>query len=190
MNHDPFNFWKSQETEANFSSPGACQSRASQFEKVVKRRNRMEFAAGAFVIFAFTVVAAFFGSVGEWAIVVSVAMIIAAAIFVIARLHFYGSVERRNIDQSCRDYLREQLVRQRDLLRGVPKWYLAPFVPGLVGFYVATAARVAELKGWSAAVEDSWFVVVAWISVFGFAAWYNLQAARKLDRQITALDMV
>ena len=73
---------------------------------------------------------------------------------------------------------RSELVRQRDLLRSVPRWYLGPFVPGLVLTLVGL---------WLANPGGSWRVGLgaAFVAlVFAGVAWLNFRGARKLDEQI------
>ena len=188
MTQDPFNFWTRENSDANFSEPGACRARSTRFEKSIRRRNLLEYAAGALVVVVFGALAVFFAGEGEWALSATVAMTVAAAISVVSKLHRDGSAQSRSPEASCKDHLRSQLVRQRDLLRGVPTWYLAPFVPGLVGFYLVVTANVAEVQGWAAALEGVWFKFVATAAFFIFVGWLNLHTARKLDREIAALD--
>ena len=189
MTDNPFNFWTSEQATANFSEPGVCQARTTRFERSIRCRNLLEYAAAALVVVAFGALGVFFASEGMWALAATVAMTVAAAIFVVAKLHRDGSNQTRLPEASCRDHLRSQLVRQRDLLRGVPKWYLAPFVPGLLGFYFFVTANVAELHGWQVAIEGVWFKLAATAGFFVFVGWLNLHAARRLDREIAALDM-
>lgn len=188
MTDKPFSFWTSQNTAASFSEPGACQARATAFEKKIRRRNVIEYAAGGLVIVLFGAMAVMAASVGEWLFAAAGLAIGIAAIFVIAKLHRDGSAQPRVPEQTCREHLRAQLVRQRDLLRSVPKWYLAPFVPGLLGFYLVVTAKVAEVQGWTVAIDGVWLKVTGTAAFFVFVGWLNLYAAKKIDREIGALD--
>ena len=188
MTHDPFDFWTHDQNTANFSDPAACQTRATRFEKGIRRRNLLEYVAAALVIGVFASLGLFFANVGEWGFVAAVSMTVAGAIFVVTKLHRDGSSLARAPEASCRDHLRSQLVRQRDLLRGVPKWYLAPFVPGIAGFYFIVTAKLAEARGWEVALDGVWANLAATLAFFVFVGWLNLHAARKLDREIAALD--
>ena len=188
MTDNPFNFWTREHSGANFSEPGACQARSTRFERSIRRRNLLEYAAAALVVVVFGALGVFYASIKEWGLVVTVTMTVAAAIFVVTKLHRDGSNQARSPEANCREHLRSQLVRQRDLLRGVPRWYLAPFVPGLLGFYFIVTANVAELHGWQIALEGAWFQLAATAAFFVFVAWLNLHSARRLDREIAALD--
>ena len=188
MTHTPFSFWTDQNSTASFSEPGACQTRATAFENTIRRRNTVEYLAGAFVVVIFAAMAFFFASQGQWLIAATSIATLFAALFVVFKLHRDGSAQKRRPEQTCRDHLREQLVRQRDLLRGVPKWYLAPFIPGMAGFYLVVTANVAANHGWMIAVEGVWLKVVGTAALFVFLAWLNLREARRIDKEIDALD--
>ena len=77
-------------------------------------------------------------------------------------------------------FQRAQLARQRDALRSVWRWYLAPLVPGLVMFlWGVQGGRVGPIE----LVVDGLVVsVLAWV------AWINHRAAARLQREIEALD--
>ena len=182
-------FWTARETDASFSPPMDCEARATAFERKIGRRNSLELIAGAFVVLDFGASAGIFATAGEWVLAVGPVLTVLAALFVIAKLYRDGSIEARRPEDSCVGHLRRQLVRQRDLLRSVPKWYLAPFLPGMLGFYLAFAAKDAAVVGWSAALGHIWVNLAGTAALFVFIAWLNLNTARNLDRQIAALDM-
>ena len=59
---------------------------------------------------------------------------VAAVIFIVYHLHRYGSARVMPAEMgltNCLQFHRGELERQRDLLRSVWKWYLAPLVPGM-----------------------------------------------------------
>ena len=188
MTDNPLSFWTHQNSAASFSEPGACQTRATAFEKTIRRRNAFEYLAGALVVVIFAAMAFFFASEGQWLIAATSCATLFAALFVVAKLHRDGSAQERRPEQNCREHLRNQLVRQRDLLRSVPKWYLAPFIPGLVGFYFVVTWNVAAIHGWTVAVEGVWLKIVGTAAFFVFVAWLNLRAAKQIDKEIGALD--
>lgn len=72
----------------------------------------------------------------------SLAMIAGIAIMA-WNLHRRASSSRRmdatDIAQPCLPFLKAELMRQRDALRSVWKWYLLPLVPGVILFLVGTA---------------------------------------------------
>lgn len=85
-------------------------------------------------------------------------------------------------------FLRGELVRQRDLLRDVWRWYLAPFVPGVVLFLVAIPLE-APLPGasgplWAASAAGAAIVAL----VFCAVSRLNSAGARHLQQEIEGLD--
>ena len=188
MTNDPFSFWTGDHADASFSEAGVCQKRATSFEKAIRRRNLVEYTAAALVIAVFGLTGLFFAKTGEWTMLAAVALTIAGAIFVTAKLHRDGSVQERLPEIACKDHLKAQLIRQRDLLRSVPTWYLLPFVPGILGFYLAVTARMAEHQGWPAALEGVSFKLAATVAFFVLVWWLNHRTARRLDREIEAIN--
>ena len=81
------------------------------------------------------------------------------------------------------EFLRSELVRQRDLLRSVWWWYLAPFVPGLLLILGGVALERPGRWGWLAPG------IVAAVTFVGIGL-LNQRVARKLQRRIDDLDAV
>lgn len=85
-----------------------------------------------------------------------------------------------------RDFHRAELVRQRDALRSVWLWYVAPLVPGMLVFRWGVNANpdpsLPFARGWAADASIAGVVLVVIL--------INLYGARKLQRQIDLLDQV
>ena len=188
MQNDPFQWWTSSQVEAGFTDPDAVRARATKFERTIRRRNLIETAAGVVVIALFAMGMATAASEGEWALVLAGAMVVTGTAFVLWHLHRRGSNLVRYPEEDCRTHLLAQLTRQRDLLREVPRWYLAPLVPGICAIYAITATKVAENRGWETALSGVWQPFVATMAFFVFVAWLNWWAARRLAREISALE--
>jgi hypothetical protein len=77
---------------------------------------------------------------------------------------------------------RNELERQRQLLDGVWRWYLGPFVPPAV---VAVAARFHDRPE---ALWGNVGIATGLVGVFCGVAWLNARAAAKLAREIEHLD--
>jgi hypothetical protein len=124
--------WQSQARDASTISLEQLRERAQRHERVISRRNLREYVAAALVVVWFSVM--------MWAwpstmIRIGSGLSIAAALLVAGLLHRWGSVTPLPADLGLRSAVelhRQQLERQRDLLRAVWAWYLLPFVPGLV----------------------------------------------------------
>ena len=157
-------------------------SKATKFERQIRRRNLLEYGAAVIVVGAFSRLV----WIGQHELVrAGAALIVLATLYVVYRIHRDGSVTAMPEDlalTTCRDFHRGQLVRHRDLLRSIWMWYLLPFVPGLL---VLLIGRAAADPGRASRV-----VMSAMISVLVFLGigWLNQRAARKLDREIEALE--
>ena len=81
-----------------------------------------------------------------------------------------------------------QLTRQRDLLRRVPTWYLAPLLPGICAVYGVTVAKVALFQGWQTALAGVWQPFLVTMAFFVFVGVLNLWAARRLTQEIGAIE--
>jgi len=131
--------WQSQPPSGHAMSIEEVREKARRLERRVARRNRREYVAAVVVVFCY-------GSI-LWLVPFATArvgagLIIAATIFICYRLHVHGSAASLRTDwgmKSSLDFYRAQLERQRDLLHGVWRWCLLPFVPGLVVLLIAYA---------------------------------------------------
>jgi hypothetical protein len=158
---------------------------ASQFQRTIRRRNATEYL-GCGVVAVWASVSAMNADAPGLSRV-GMALLVAGALVVavVLRKRGHAANDQPPLASSTREVLgwhREQLVRQRDLLRDVPVWYIGPFVPGvvlhLVGVVLASPGQGVYV-GLTAAVVVSVFVGVALL---------NLRGARKLDEQIDELD--
>jgi hypothetical protein len=80
-------------------------------------------------------------------------------------------------------FYRDELERQRNLLRRIWRWYLGPMVPGM---------SLLVLYGiWVAPSDRRWFRIAYAVAAAGFfwlVGWFNQRAARRLEGQIEELD--
>jgi len=188
MSLPPFPAWQNAASEASFSDPATCAARASKFERTIRRRNLIEYAAGAFVIVLFTASSAGAAFKGEWLIALSMALTVIGAVIVLLGLRRRASNLDRRPEDPCVLHLRRQYERQFEALRDVPKWYLGPLIPGLVLFYFAVTLGTAEVTGWVEALRGIALPVVATIGLFGVIGLANWIAARSLRRKIEEID--
>ncbi len=172
------NVWQNQPVE-NVPMPlEEIRRKASQFEKVISRRNLREYIAGGAGIVIFTIYLFIFPNpvarTGS-------ALIIAGAACVLFQLYKRATPGTLPADLALTgsiEFHRRELVRQRDLLRSVWLWYIGPFVPGIVVFGIGVTPHHAA---------GSWWNAVPFLSIFGVIMWLNYRAAQKLDRQIAEL---
>jgi hypothetical protein len=171
------NLWQGQPLENLAVALEDIRARASHFERRIGRRNLREGVAGAiamavytFYIWKFTSILARVGS----------AMVIAGVLVVMWRIYHEGRASRLPQElglSASLEFHRQQLVQQRNLLRTVLRWYLAPLIPGLVVFSagILPPFRLAPC-------------LLIFTGLFGWIWWVNQRAAERLERQIAELD--
>ena len=188
MTLPPIPGWQAQAGDAAFSDPATCAVQATKFERQIRRRNWIEYAAGVLVTFLFggTAISAF--AKGELLIGLSAAMIIAGTGLVLWSLHKRASNLDRRPEDRCLDHLRRQYEHQYRALRDVPLWYIGPFIPGLVLFYVAIVASTAEVTGWGSALKAAVTPMSITFGIVALVALANWLGARALKRKIEQLD--
>ena len=155
--------------------------KAQQFEKRIKNRNLREYLGGAVGLAIFTIYFFLFPSPTARA---GSVLIIAGLLCIMIQIYKRASPGKFPVDLPLTDSLdfhRGELVRQRDLLKSVLWWYLAPIVPGLVVFGAGVAPR-------HAAVAGALINAIPLLCIFGAIYWANHRAAHGLDRKIAELD--
>jgi hypothetical protein len=186
--HDIKRIWRAQAVESTLLTVEQIRAKADKFQSAVRRRNRREYAAGIFVIAAF---ASYIWIFRMPLMQLGSLLIIAAAIFIMAWIHFRASANPIPAHLSFMDYMsryREELRRQRSALRTVWLWYLAPFVPGLVLFITGMGRLLEHAPGNR---RPWWLITVvaaAMVGVFGGVWLLNLWGARRLQHQIDELN--
>lgn len=187
-NQDLQDLWKSQQPERIRMSLDQIREKAGKFERKIWCRNAREFIAAAVVI-------AFF-SFELWRMPadlvlakIGFGLIIAGTLYVVWHLHRRGSARTPPAEMGLTngaEFFRRELVRQRDLLKSVWRWYLGPMVPGMVVAMVGMALknpRHMHHYGWRVSAYGA-FVALLFIFIGKLNAW----AARRLQRQIDELD--
>jgi len=175
------NLWQNQNVEPVQMSLEEIRQKAEKFQKRVRNRNLREYVASLVVIGCFGY---YFWKFPDLRL--GSALILAATVYIVYQLHSRG--EAKAVPASlglgtCLEFHRRELERQRDLVRDVWKWYLLPFVPGLVAFLVVPLLRQPPHK-WILAAP---FVVLC--AIFFYGIWrLNLRAADRLQRQIDELN--
>lgn len=179
--------WRAQPTEHKPMTLAEIHQRARKMERKVHRRNLTEYVAGVLVILAFAPVLLRNGS---WMMQGGAALIIVATVMVLRHLHRMASA--RAVPEGGApivDFHRQELVRQRDALRTVGRWYLAPFLPGLA---LVIAGRWFQSHAHGRPIETDHLiilVVAAVMAVFmGFVWALNQWGAKRLQKRIDELD--
>ncbi|MEL7689643.1 hypothetical protein [Citromicrobium bathyomarinum] len=180
--------WHAHAAENAFTQPEDLMNRTSSFERQVRRRNVIEYLAGALVIALTIPMVALFVSIGFTGMALSMALVALGVIIVLWNLRRRASAEVRRPEVECRTHLLAQYRRQADALRKVPLWYIGPLIPGVLAVYATIGLRaVGQVEAWDI-VRNLGIPLAATLAFFGFVIWLNLRAARKLAEQAKALD--
>ncbi len=188
MSHFPIPEWAAHVGDAEFTDPTLVQTRAAKFEKTIKRRNVIEYAAGALCLVGFGVAAAGAFQAAEYLIAGAFAFSSACVLVVLWQLNARGSYRPSPPEESCLAHLRGQYERQYDALRTVPMWYLGPIALGVFSVYAAMIIKFTQVGGLAKALEGTWQPLLGTVAFFGFVWWLNWFAAGKLKAQIDQID--
>jgi hypothetical protein len=187
--HDVKNIWRNQQTEGTIVTLEDIHGRAAKFERRVKSRNIREYVAGAIVIALFGFAA---WRMHGWMIELANVMTIAATLFVTWQLHRRGRA--RNLPDGATAagllaFHREELVRQRDMIRSVWVWYIAPFIPGSVMIFLARYFQM-HTPGIPLAEDHMRIVLGASIAalIMVIIGLLNMWGAARLQNRIDELD--
>jgi hypothetical protein len=186
--------WQDQKLEGKKMALEAIRKKTGKFERAIRNRNLMEYAAAALVVAGFsrTILHAENNFVRAGSV-----LVVAAAIYVVYALYTRGSSQHLPGDaarMTLVQFHRSSLERQRNLLEDIWRWYILPFVPGLLLNMVGFAARDGALLNPHRTLEQARHglnIAAFTLFMFGFfflVAALNKRAARKLQRKINELD--
>jgi hypothetical protein len=162
----------------------AVRKGADKFYRYVKWRNLVEYGAcvivvGGFGSYIFTLphVLQKIGSV----------LVILAVFYIAWQLHRRASAVPPEAAGTMPLLLfaRAQMVRQREALRSIFGWYIAPFLPGLAVFMTGTLLEKRAGVGLGPIDAIGSAVMLA---VFAAVWWLNQLGARRLQRHIDEID--
>ena len=185
---DMRNIWQSQGGPAAPLSLEELRKKGAKFRSRIVWRNVREYVGAAFVVgwFGYCAWAADTG----WRRLGS-ALVVAGAFYLAFELHRRASASAAPGElawRSCADFHRAQLVRQRDALSSVWKWYLGPLVPGLailMGSGCVTAFRHSITAGLLSLIPLGAVALMLW-----FVGRLNRNAAAGIQRQIDKLETI
>ena len=172
--------WKRQAVPAATFTPAELRGKAEVFRRTIRRRNLLEYVAGATAIAGSCFNIWLFGdALTRVASLVSIAGIGT----VLWQLHRRASTQASPEDlgqPGLRSY-RAQLVRQRDAMRSVWLWYILPLLPGYELFIWSRRVAMAMSGG-------GWWIYALMPALGAVVVALNLYGARKLKREIDRLD--
>ncbi len=171
--------WQHQDLEVSAPAPAEIRAGALALQSKVRARNAAELAAAATVVavlgvYAWVWTGLLFRS--------GCALAIAGALMMARHLYRAGSWRGVPVDgASCLAFQRRELARQRDLLRSVGRWYLAPMAPGMILVILGrTHADVISIVA-------STVVLLLCAAAFVRVLKINASAAAKLQLELDAL---
>ena len=178
--------WQCQNVENTPMTLEQIRETARGYRRKIRLRNAVEYVAIAStsVFFAWTI----FLVPNAW-------MRVGAALYILGGWYVAYQLHRRAGAQTapaglalanCMEFYRGELVRQRDFLRAIWRWYLGPFIPGLAWLVVAAgAAHPGRLpRVWPFLAGCALLIAVG----FSLIARMNRKAAGRLQKQIEELD--
>ena len=183
LNNPMQELWQTQPLEGTKMSADAIRLRAGKFERRIARRNLRETIAGVVVIAPFSYFFVMSDAILER---ITWALFIAGVIWVLAVLHLKGApkaVPGNAGSATCVDFFRSELERQRDLVKNVWRWYLAPLVPGMVVYTVGRAIQSPRPAAWAGLLLFDGGVAAAFLFIWKL----NMRAARCLEHTIDEL---
>jgi hypothetical protein len=160
---------------------------ADKFYRLIRLRNRIEFAACLLVVVVFT---AYAFLLPVETVRVGAATVVGGTFVVAWQLHRRASAlvpPDEALAAATLAHQRAQMVRQRDALASVFYWYLLPFMPGLLlmifGAAIEQGFGILGHLRW-----NDWGAVSLTAALFVFVWWLNRRAARKLQKGIEEID--
>lgn len=185
---DPFQtVWANQPKESFTMSIADIRARSMKLQSTVQRRNLLEYVVGGVLIVVFGAAAIF---VPTTLAKLGCGLTAAGVAYVMWQLHALASAaagDEMAATQNWVQFYRRELVRQRDALAGIWRWYLGPLVPGMVVFWLSVGARAtASDPVWPWVITAAGLAFCAF--VFGGIAALNQRAAAQLQAEIDTLD--
>ena len=187
MSHDPVKqAWQASVEIAGAPPLKKVRKDADKFYRTIRRRNVIEYVACAIAVVLF---ASKIFTGPHILHKVGAAMIVAAAIYAPWQLHRRASAVSPDmaLGMPICEFLRGQLVRQRDALRSVLVWYVLPFVPGIILIFAGNGLD-PEIEAAGPPIWQRWLAIAVVLSIFGFVWWINQVVARKLQKRIDEID--
>lgn len=185
---DPKALWKGQDMTPQTLTTELLETRSRQLDARIGKRNRWEHLAGliaGIVTLALGLFVLFSGPLDQPAIMIGSGLLLLTAGAGIAMLQLHrrtgGGTAADGATPILTSY-RAELVRQRDALRSVMAWYVAPFLPGFLLIYGASFITPSGFA-WGALIPAG--ITTAFLAWVYYA---NRKAADCIDGKIRTLD--
>jgi Na+/melibiose symporter-like transporter len=185
---DAASIWRKQQTEDFAVTLANIHEAAQKLQSQIRRRNTREYAAAVAAILVFGL---YLWICPGWMMKTGSALSIVATLFVVWQLHKRGAAQEpaAHYGKPLVEAHRAELMRQRDLLKSVGVWYLAPFVPGTMLMMLGRYFQV-HMPGRTLAWDHQIILMAAIVValVFGIVWLLNVWGAERLQRRIDELD--
>jgi len=181
--------WQKMPTDAVIISADEMRAKAQKFERRIRRRNFIEYGAILFVVAVFSWYATWPKPATPLWPIANILIVLGAlyVAFNLRRLARAASAPPVASVTGLIDFHRAELIRQRNALVTVWRWYLLPVVPGFVLWFVAQ--WVGAPPGAQATVAAGMIMLVLiCIAVFAGIILLNFLGAARLQRMIEDLD--
>ena len=178
--------WQRQTVEPLKMSIDQIRVRARKHERMVRRRNAVEYFAVALVVASF---AYYIWHLHAALMRLGSGLCVAGLIYMAVQLHRRGSAKAVPPEMgllSGIDFHRSELERQRDLLRGSWWWYLGPLLPGMAVLAVGTLIH-SPSPTWRGTMFVVAFCVATALAFLGIRR-LHLKGVKYLQRQIDELN--
>ncbi|GAB5347590.1 hypothetical protein [Alteriqipengyuania sp. 357] len=188
MTDDLRHIWQAESAAQTFTDPEELVRRSTGFERTIRRRNLIEYVAGALLLCLEVPAFVMFVAIGEPMMAGAMVLMALGTLLVLWNQYKRASMQRRRPEEDCRSHLVSQYRRQAEALRTVPLWYIGPLLPGVLGVYGTVVFKaIGEVDAWDILAEMG-PPFGATLAFFGFVIWLNLRAARSLRRQAEELE--
>ena len=187
MNHDPVKqAWQASVEIAGAPPLDEVRAGADKFYRRIWWRNTIEYVACVVVVVAFTIQAFTLPHILQK---IGCVLLVVAAIYAPWQLHRRASAVPPEMAGAMPIYafVRGQLVRQRDALRGIFGWYILPFLPGMALIFIGNGLH-PQTQAAGPAVWVRWLVFAGIFAMTGGVWWLNQVAARRLQKRIDEID--
>lgn len=172
--------WRQQPTSGPTITLADLKKGAGRFQFGIGIRNLVEYVAAVIVVISYSQMLLKFESP---LVKLGCVLIVIATLYVVVQIHVRLSSQKAPADAlgaSFLDYHRAAVLRQIEGHRGVARWYMAPFLPGMSCFVISSLLQ----RKWGEAIGLSAMLSVVMLG----GIWLNHWAARRLERKLAELD--
>lgn len=184
---DPIvNLWTAQQADARALTFAELAERAALFRRRMRIRDGIEYIAGGLVVAVLGHIAI---EAPDWGVRAASLVLIAGACLVMRNLwRRRPANDPAALAQNALGHYRGLLIAQQHALASVARWYLAPFLPGMILLIATTVRAQTDTIPLAAALLNGGIATAVTALIFGTVFWLNRNAARTIAAEIELLD--